>query len=301
MNPLLARYADRQCGLVTSAQARGIGMHGRDISYLVQSGRWRRIQRGVYAEQTLVLTPEVRAMAVALSAPRGSVVSRDTAARLHGIDVVRTQAFEHACIRDHRENRRQLRLHCGPLADSDITMVAGIRVTTVRRTLLDLLRWSDRLTAIWACEDAVRKNLVTLAELRSVVEEIGLEPFACPIRRRVALVDPRSESPLETVIRLVLVDGGLPLPDLQHVVTDIHGTVLARLDFAYVQRRIAIEADGRAVHDEVRALYRDRQRSNNVELAGWHVLRFTWYDATARPSYVVQTVADALASFCPAA
>jgi very-short-patch-repair endonuclease len=103
------------------------------------------------------------------------------------------------------------------------------------------------------------------------------------------------------VIRLVLVDGGLHLPELQHVVTDVDGTVLARLDLAYVQWRIAIEADGRAVHDEIRALYRDRQRSNDVELAGWHVLRFTWYDATVRPSYVVQTVADALASFRPAA
>lgn len=301
MNPLLARYADRQCGLVTSAQARQTGMHGRDIAYLVRCGKWRRIQRGVYAEQPLVLTPEVRATAVALSAPPGAVVSRDTAARLLGIDVVRDQAFEHACIRDHRDNRRQLRLHCGPLAGSEITTVAGIRVTTVRRTLLDLLRWSDRLTAIRACEDAVRKNLVTLAELRAVAEEIELEPFACPIRRRLSLVDPRSESPLETLIRLVLIDGGLPIPELQHVVTDVHGTVLARLDFAYVQRRIAIEADGRAVHDAVPALYRDRQRGNDVELAGWHVLRFTWYDATARPGYVVQTVADALATFRPAA
>jgi hypothetical protein len=225
----------------------------------------------------------------------------DTAARLHGIDVVRREPHEHACAADHRRNRRLLLVHRCPLPESDVTTVAGTRVTTISRTLLDLLRWSDRLTAIWACEDAVRKNFITPADLGAIAESVGSEPFACPIRRRVSLVDPRSESPLETLIRLVLVDGGLPLPELQHVLTDAHGRVLARLDFAYVRWRIAIEADGREVHDAVPALYRDRQRGNDVELAGWHVLRFTWYDATARPGYVVQTVADALATFRPAA
>jgi hypothetical protein len=301
VHPLLAPYADRQLGLVTAAQARGIGLRGRDITYLVKCGTWTRIQRAVYAESALAVTAEVRATAVALSAPRGAVVSRDTAARLHGIDVVREQPYEHVCIRDHRANRRLLRLHCCPLEDLDVTTVAGVRVTTVSRTLLDLLRWSDRLTAIWACEDAVRKELITLTELQAIAEGVGSEPYACPIRSRVALVDPRSESPLETVIRLVLTDGGLPPPVLQHVVTDAHGTVLARLDFAYPEWCIAIEADGRAVHDQVPALYRDRQRSNVVELAGWHVLRFTWYDATMRPRYIVQTVAQALATFRPAA
>ncbi len=276
-------------------------MTGKDITYLVRRGDWRRIQRGVYADAALNLTPEIRAAAVALSAPAGAVVSMDTAARLHAIDVVRKEPHEHACATDHRRNRRLLLVHSCPLPESDVTTVAGIRVTTVRRTLLDLLRWSDRLTAIWACEDAVRKNLITPSELATIAENVGSEPFACPIRRRVSLVDARSESPLETLIRLVLVDGGLPLPVLQHVLTDIDGRVVARLDFAYVEWRIAIEADGRAVHDEVKAVYRDRQRGNDVELAGWHVLRFTWYDATMRPSYVVQTVADALAAFRPAA
>lgn len=301
VNTLLARYADDRHGLITSAQARASGMTGKDITYLVRRGDWRRIQRGVYAVATLNLTPEIRAAAVALSAPAGAVVSMDTAARLYGIEVVRSEPHEHACAADHRRNRRLLLVHRCPLPDSDVTTVAGIRTTTVRRTLLDLLRWSDRLTAVWACEDAVRKNLITTSDLATIAEKVGSEPFACPIRLRVSLVDPRSESPLETLIRLVLIDGGLPLPELQHVLTDAHGRVLARLDFAYVEWRIAIEADGRAVHDTAPALYRDRQRGNDVELAGWHVLRFTWYDATMRPGYVVQTVAAALAAFRPAA
>ncbi len=301
MDPLLSRHADRQHGLVTAAQARDIGMSGVDIAHLMKRGDWRRIQRGVYADATLDVTPLVSATAVALSAPAGAVVSRDTAALLHGIDIARKPPYEHACVRDHRRSRPQLRLHCCPLAESDVMALAGIQVTTVRRTLLDLLRWSDRLTAVWACEDAVRKQLITTAELRAIADGVGFEPFARPIRRRLSLVDPRSESPLETVIRLVLVDGRLPLPELQHVVTDARGRVLARLDFAYPEWRIAIEADGRETHDQVPALYRDRQRANVVELAGWHVLRFTWYDATMRPDYVVQTVAAALGKFRPAA
>ena len=63
------------------------------------------------------------------------------------------------------------------------------------------------------------------------------------------------------------------------------------MDFAYPQRRLAVELDGFESHGQRDAFDRDRARQNQLVLLGWTVLRFTWADVTERP----ETVAAALA------
>jgi very-short-patch-repair endonuclease len=57
---------------------------------------------------------------------------------------------------------------------------------------------------------------------------------------------------------------------------------------------LAVEADGRDTHDRPEALYADRVRQNLIMLAGWRVLRFTWYDVMQRPDWVIAQVRQAL-------
>jgi very-short-patch-repair endonuclease len=114
------------------------------------------------------------------------------------------------------------------------------------------------------------------------------------VRPALALADVRSESPLETVVRLLLTRAGLPPEILQLRLFTHHGVCYARLDLAWPSCRLAIEADGRETHDKPEALYQDRVRQNNLVLAGWTVLRFTWFDVLRRPSWVVAQVATAL-------
>jgi very-short-patch-repair endonuclease len=98
---------------------------------------------------------------------------------------------------------------------------------------------------------------------------------------------------LETRLRLVLMAAGLPPEELQFVLRSA-GRFVARLDMAWPSRRLAVEADGR-VHDQPQALYRDRDRQNDIVLAGWTVLRFTWADVVHRPTQVIARVRAALA------
>jgi very-short-patch-repair endonuclease len=72
------------------------------------------------------------------------------------------------------------------------------------------------------------------------------------------------------------------------------GVYYARLDLAWPSCLLAVEADGRETHDKPAALYQDRVRQNNLMLAGWTVLRFTWDDVYRRPSWVVAQVSAAL-------
>jgi very-short-patch-repair endonuclease len=90
------------------------------------------------------------------------------------------------------------------------------------------------------------------------------------------------------------VSAGLPPGSLQFEVFGSDSRVLARLDLAWPSVKLAIEADGKAVHDAPTALYRDRRRSNDLQLLGWTVLRFTWADVTRHPEWVIAQVRKAL-------
>jgi very-short-patch-repair endonuclease len=50
---------------------------------------------------------------------------------------------------------------------------------------------------------------------------------------------------------------------------------IARLDFAYRDAHVAIEADGFRYHDHRRDFDDERARGNEIEALGWHVLRIT--------------------------
>jgi very-short-patch-repair endonuclease len=75
---------------------------------------------------------------------------------------------------------------------------------------------------------------------------------------------------------------------------DVHGPDgcwVARVDLALPGLRIAIEYDGREVHDRPDVFVHDRRRQNALVGAGWTVLRFSAADLTS-PERIVATVAQ---------
>jgi very-short-patch-repair endonuclease len=63
----------------------------------------------------------------------------------------------------------------------------------------------------------------------------------------------------------------------QHRVRDDAGRVLARVDFAWPDRRVAVEYEGRW-HGEPQQVARDRARLNRLTAAGWRVVFVTAED-----------------------
>ena len=122
-----------------------------------------------------------------------------------------------------------------------------------------------------------------LPVLEVVVPRGAVVRHVVPARRALELSDPRSESPPESRLRFALVAAGLaPVP--QYEVRDVHGRFLARVDPALPDLRLAIEPDGRAVHDRADAFVVDRRRQNALVAAGWTVLRFTGPTCAGGPS-----------------
>ena len=69
---------------------------------------------------------------------------------------------------------------------------------------------------------------------------------------------------------------------------------LFRLDLALPELKIAIEYDGREVHDREDAFVNDRRRQNALVAEGWVVLRFSAADL--RGGARVRTLATVLAA-----
>lgn len=254
------------------------------LQTLLRRGEIVRVHRGIYVPARLATIPEIRAGAACAAVPCG-VASHDTAAALWNIELVTPSGAEHVTVpvARPRASWSTLTVHASDLRPEDVVEWRELRATSPLRTVRDLLRTCDRLTGVWAVEQALACKMIGRDELVADLRSLAA-------RRSCSLADERSESPLETGIRLTLIDAGLPAPELQIPIRD--GAF--RIDMGYRKRRIGIEADGRAVHDVPKAIYADRRRANALNQLGWRLLRFTWRDLVAQPEYIVRTVRSAL-------
>jgi len=94
-------------------------------------------------------------------------------------------------------------------------------------------------------------------------------------------------------VRRLLKQAGLPDPAPQWEVRE-RGRLLARVDLAYPETKVAIEADGYRFHSGRLAWHRDLARRNTLTSRGWQVLHVTWEDLTSRQDAVVSEIRAAL-------
>jgi very-short-patch-repair endonuclease len=68
------------------------------------------------------------------------------------------------------------------------------------------------------------------------------------------------------------------------------------VDFLWTEAMLVVEVDGRATHGTRRAFQEDRDRDGRLAVAGYRVLRFTWWDVNRRPAVVAHRVRRLLTS-----
>lgn len=83
---------------------------------------------------------------------------------------------------------------------------------------------------------------------------------------------------------------GLPDPDVNAFIDPGDGEPAIRVDFAWPERRLAVEADGRETHLTHQAFERDRRRDQRVTAAGWRIVRTTWRQIRVTPAQLQQTL-----------
>ena len=275
----LNRLTRHQHGLVSRAQALGLGMSAKQLEKRVHHGHWLVLRQGVYAVAGMPPSHEQALLAVVLAVAGRVAVSHRSAARLWclaGVD-------EPDTIEVVTDLRRWARLEgvtghrSGALFDEDLSLVRGVPVTSRARTLVDLSGRMSLARLGRAVDGALRQGL-RLESLRRCAGRLGPAPgrrmrvVHTLLGERLPGYDP-GDSDLETRVLRVLVQGGLPVPRQQFPVRV--GQRRFRLDLAYPDRRVGVELDGWPHHGSFTAFHADRERDALLASAGWVVTHFS--------------------------
>ena len=187
--------------------------------------------------------------------------------------------------------RTGVQIHRAELPRTDLCLRQGLILTKPMRTVTDLARTRDLVEAVVALDMALHQRLVASAALHQFLEQNPGARGTAVLRRAVALAEPATESPMETRLRLLLLQAKLPRPLVQASLHDSNGRLLGRADLYYPAQRLVIEYDGDTHRD---SLIPDNRRQNALIVAGYNVLRFTAPDVYTRPETVVALVRSEL-------
>lgn len=263
----------------TRAAAAAAGISPKVLRRMVRQGEVRAVLRGVYVDSAAVDDLTLRTQAVATVLPDHAVVCDRTAAWLHGADLLgpdgQHQVPDVQVFRTDGSDRLR-RTGCAggtrTLDPADVMRVDDIPATTPLRTALDLGRLIPRAQAIGAMDAMMRVGGFTVADLEAELPRFRGARWVTQLRGLVPLVDGRAESPAESLTRLRLIDAGLPRPEVQWEVYDELGRLVARLDLAYPDLRLAIEYDGAQFHSTPDQQAHDGHRRARLRRLGWTVV-----------------------------
>lgn len=156
----------------------------------------------------------------------------------------------------------------------------GLPLTTPEQTWLDLagMVGRDALVSLGDWLVSYRHPLTTPDALAEIVRSVPGRRGIAKARAALALIRTRSESPAETRLRLLIVDAGLPEPELNYLIHQRNGAFLARVDMAFPDRRVVLEYEGDGHRVDRHVWFRDIRRREHLEDLGWRVVRVTAAD-----------------------
>lgn len=231
-------------------------------------------------------------MAVASTLPAGGAFSGLTAARLLGIQAPIPKRPE-VVVPDATRiaNRATATVRCVRLDPQDVILVAGFPVTSPARTCFDLAGRLPLTESVAAIDMALHDEYLSLEAFSAYVSAHHGVHGVVKARRVLPLLEPRSESPMESRLRMLLVLSRLDRPEAQVSLCDAGGGFVARVDLYYPKARLAIEYDGEQHRDQLTA---DNRRQNRLHDIGVALLRYSAPDLRERPDQIVAQVAAAL-------
>lgn len=257
---------------------------------VLRGPRFRRVFPDVYVPAELELNLTVRSRAAHLWLDGRGMLAGYSSAELFGAPCAPRDAPAEAVVPGlHLHPPPGLVLRKDVLREQEWCRYQGLALTTPLRTAYDLARRRELVEAVVALDALAARFRFAPAEVLTIADR---HPGARRRRRLpeiVELADPRSSSPMESRLRLVLVRAGLPKPAVQHPVTDRVGRTVATVDLAYQAERIAIEYEG-GEHFERERVIRDVYRYTRLVDLGWRVYRYTAKQVYWRPEQIVAEI-----------
>ena len=165
----------------------------------------------------------------------------------------------------------------------------GLKITTPAETLLACARDLGILDVVILADSALREGDVTLTRLKITAAQ--RRRGAPMLRQVIPLLDRRSESAWESVMRVLHVVADIPV-EPQYEIYDEYGRFVARVDLLIRGTGRIHEYDG-AGHREVETHQRDLKRERTLILGNWQRLGFTSAHLRNEGAAIIKSV-DAL-------
>lgn len=281
--------------IFTAREAYKDGLTQSSLKWAVRSGEIIRISRGVFAEGSEPPTP----LDIALSkvVATDGVACGTLAATLHGLDGIYLKPPYATVPSRGRPERGDIRRQ--DLFLHSIVEVNGVRCTNGLQTMIDLAHKSSDRTWEQALESALRKRLVTIADLDLSLERLGRARTKGTRRiRRVLEIRPDGAPPTDSLLETLMVQlirdhTTLPDPTRQFIVGAVSDPRARRLDLAYPQHGLFFELDGE--FHKGQPVYDARRETEVVAKTGWLPGRFTWTEVTRAPIPTARRVEEVFA------
>lgn len=293
-----------ECTIVRRRDALAAGRADHELRAMYTRGGWQRLAHGVYVPSAALSELSERARhrlmieAVLPSLAPGAVISHESAAVLHGLPLPRGTLDRVHVTRDRRGGGRAnagAMVHCAPLGPVD--HVDGIPVTDLARTVVDVARVTSFEAAVIAGDVAVRVCAPDRLE-GELARAVGWKGVA-QARRVVPFLDGRSESPGESLSRVVFADAGY-LPEPQVEIHTATGRLIGRVDLCFGGRVIG-EMDGKVKYTKFLVpgqeagdvVFAEKIREDEIRDTGLQVVRWTWADLL-KPAELIERLERAL-------
>lgn len=184
---ILAELTSQQWGMVTSAQASAVGVNRLTLARLTESGHLKRLAHGVYLDAGAPETEFDNLRAAWLStdpkllahdrigvAEGAVVVAGESAARLHRIGDFRVLTNDFVSPARRQSQRAKIRFRQRVLDPHDVTVVEGLPVMTVERTIADLVEDRADLSLVAdALRDASEMRILDLERLSQLLAPLA--------------------------------------------------------------------------------------------------------------------------------
>ncbi|KAA0110372.1 hypothetical protein CIW47_09035 [Mycolicibacterium sp. P1-5] len=265
-------------------------MTRQQLDVQVRNGSLVRVWYGVYSRAMPDLIGRLGALDVAMGRP--VVASMGTAAALYGFDTENTTAVH--VLDPGVRMRPTTGLVVHQRTASPVQWVAGRRATAPAWTAVEVARQLRRPRALATLDAALRSRWCTSGDLeRAVLRQRGRRGITA-VRELLPFADARAESAMESEARLVMLDHGLPRPELQFTISSPNGQRW-RVDFAWPAARVAAEYESVEWHAGRAEMLRDKVRFAGVQELGWTVVPIVVHDVRRQPHRLAERIAGHLA------
>jgi hypothetical protein len=288
--------ATQQFGVVTTRQLERLGYGRNSVAKAAKVGRLHRIHRGVYVVGYRRLSWHGRCLAAVL-ASSPAVASHLTAGWLWGLLRSRPGTL-HVTSPKARRAKRSFVVHQADLPDVDRTVREGIPTTSLSRTILDL--------AVDRSIRDIRRQMqrgddLKVFDLRDMRELLGRSNGHRGQARVEAALDGFrpdrvfTRSGLERRFLEVVREAGLPEPAMNLFVAGYE------IDAWWEAERFGVELDVYETHGLRLSFEEDRERDDELLLAGIETTRVTGPRLDREPGAVIDSLRRHLARRAPVA